>query len=212
MRSDSMIGQHPLRGEMFRMSGMAAVVACATLLAACGKSGNTANRAAAAPPAKSAGQSSLIGSERVVDLAALHDTVAARAARGDTVGLLRLMVNDSVYRAVVWPTMPSYEPGREEVWNLVMSMHKPNSNKGLRRLLHDIAQPEAGPVIRLPLTPKPVEGGRLHESAKATPNTPSLTGVVLFGSALCLETSGCQVLSYAQGGQRGAGISPEPEN
>jgi hypothetical protein len=154
-------------------------------------------------------QSPLIGSEKVGDLASLHDSVAARASRGDTLGLLKLMVNDSVYRAVVWPSTPSYEPEREEVWDFVMAMHKSNSNKGLRRLIHDIAQPEAGAVIRLPLVPVPVRGGILHELAK-TSKTES--GVVVFASALCLENVGCQVLSYAQGGQRGAGVAEETGN
>lgn len=192
------------------MMGLVAFGVSTFVMVGCGKSDDKAKVDSAV--SKSVVQSSLIGSESVANLAALHDTVAARAARGDTVGLLRLMVNDAVYRTVVWPTMPSYEPEREEVWNLVMSMHKPNSNKGLRRLLHDIVQSESGPVIRLPLTPTSVEGGVLHEIAKTTPTDTRLTGVALFGSALCLDASGCQVLSYAQGGQRGPGAPAEPEN
>jgi|GEM_PF-5207330 len=196
------------------MSGIVMFGFVSALVTGCGKSDTKADApktdsASSQPTAK---QSPLIGSESVVDLTSLHDTVAARAARGDTVGLLRLMVNDSVYRAVVWPTMPSYEPEREEVWNLVMSMHKPNSNKGLRRLLHDIAQPESGPVIHLPLSATPVQGGQLHEIAKTAQVDRKLAGVALFGSALCRDGAGCQVLSYAQGGQRGPGLTPEYEN
>jgi len=178
------------------------ILACGLVLAgltACGKSAEKSTDKVQSE--KPVAQSPLIGSDRVSDLASLHDTVSARALRGDTLGLLRLMVNDSVYREVVWPVMPAYEPDREEVWNLVMSMHKSNSNKGLRRLMHDIVQPESGDVLRLPLGKTPVVGGILYEIAK-TEKTES--GIVLFGSALCLEASGCQVLSYAQGGQRGA--------
>src|SRR5690606_33602832 len=133
---------------------------------------------------------------------------SARAVRGDTLGLLRVLVSDSLYRTVVWPVSPAYEPDREEVWKLVTSMHKANSNKGLRRLLHDIGLPESGPVLRLPLGETAVEGGILHELAK-TEKTAG--GLVLFASALCLQNTGCQVLSYAQGGNRGALIPDDTE-
>jgi hypothetical protein len=173
-------------------------------MVACGKSQDQTEKPA--PSSDRSVQSSLVGSEWVADLSALHDTVEARAARADTLGLLQLMVNDSVYREVVWPTTPSYEPEREEVWNLVMSMHKSNSNKGLRRLLHDIGHPESGDVLRLALAPTDFGGGQIHELAK-TSRTGS--GVVLFGSALCVDTRGCQVISYGQGGQRGAAAVEE---
>jgi hypothetical protein len=181
------------------------VFTCAAVsvaLLACGKTPENAKDKSKAvlQAAKPAVQSPVIGSERIPTLDGLYDTVAVRALRGDTLGLLRLMVNDSIYREIVWPVTPAYEPDREEVWNLVMSMHKSNSNKGLRRLLHDIAQPESGEVLRLPLGKTPVQGGILHDLPK-TAKTES--GVVLFASALCLDGAGCQVLSYAQGPQRG---------
>jgi hypothetical protein len=178
-------------------------LASSLLLAACGKTreaGEAVPSPQSNPPAT---QSFLIGSEQTPDLASLQDTVEARALRGDTLGLLRLMVNDSVYRTVVWPTTPSYEPEREEVWNLVMSMHKANSNKGLRRLMYDILQPEDGPALRPALGATEIPGGTLHALPKTTRTS---GGVMLFGSALCLtKATGqeCQVLSYSQGGARG---------
>jgi len=151
-------------------------------------------RAAAADA--EAHQSSLVGSERVTGLKALHDTVHVRALRGDTLGLLRLFVRDSVYRAIVWPSQPSYEPDRPEMWMLVGGMNKANSNKGLRRLLADVS--EAGAVKpRLPLfTRKEVAGGVVHSREKRELVRGELS---LFAAALC-QDDGCQVLTYANAG------------
>lgn len=200
-----------IRYSMVIVSGISLIL----LLAACGK-GREVDDAAPAQAAglQSRAQSPLIGSEYGSNLASLRDTVEARALRGDTLGLLLLMVNDSVYKEVVWPTTPSYEPEREEVWNLVMSMHKANSNKGLRRLMHDILQPEEGPVLRPALETSETKNGVLYSLPKTTSTGP---GVMLFGSALCLTKADgqeCQVLSYSQGGGRGGvrGAVSDAEN
>lgn len=150
-------------------------------------------------------QSPLVGSESVQGLQALHDTVHARAVRGDTLGLLRLFVRDSVYRALVWPTQPSYEPDRDEVWMLVGGMNKANSNKGLRRLLADL---EGGGSQRPPLpafTLKEVEGGMLHAREKSELARGELS---LFAAALCLGDH-CQVLTYANAGMAGKQRDPQ---
>lgn len=163
----------------------------AGLLSACGE----ARRAEEPPPA----QSPLVGSESVDGLAALHDTVHARALRGDTLGLLRVLVNDSTYRAHVWPVSPVYEE-REEVWNFVIGMHKANSVKGMRRLLGDILVPGNGAVEFPDFGTTEIPGGVLYYAPKSERGK---GGVRLFGSALCLEDA-CRVLSYNQGGAKGS--------
>lgn len=144
-------------------------------------------------------QAPLVGSESVRGFAALHDTVYARALRGDTLGLLRLFVRDSLYREVVWPTQPSYEPERDDVWMLVSGMNKANSNKGLRRLLADIGEPgHARPALPA-FSRKDVEGGALYAREKSELTRGELS---LFAAALCLEGK-CQVLTYANAGTVG---------
>ena len=177
--------------------GLIAIPLVLFVFAGCGRSHEASK---AGPPGKAAAQSPLIGSHRAADLTALLDSVEARALRGDTLGLLRLFVNDSDYKNHVWPTTPSYEPDRPEVWNFVMSLHKANSNKGLRRMMYDILEPAAGPALRPSFVAKPVPGGTLHESGQAAEME---RGVLLFGSALCLEGLGCQVLSFSRAGQKG---------
>lgn len=141
-------------------------------------------------------QSSIVGAESVRGLEALHDTVHARAWRGDTLGLLRLFVRDSVYHTVVWPTQPSYEPDRPEMWMLVSGMNKANSNKGLRRLLADVR--DAGVAKpRVPVfTRKEVAGGVVHAREKRDLIRGELS---LFAAALC-QGDGCQVLTYSNAG------------
>lgn len=151
-------------------------------------------------PEPAPAQSPLVGSESVASLRALHDTVYARASRGDTLGLLRLFVRDSVYRAVVWPTQPSYEPDRDEVWMLVSGMNKANSNKGLRRLLSDVGLDAAAPKAP-EFNAKDVDGGKVHSREKRELRPGELS---LFAAALCRE-SGCQVLTYANAGRVGQG-------
>lgn len=174
-----------MRSRTLLLFGLAALT-----LSACGRKSAEENPGA---------QSPLVGSEFVADLAALHDTVAARAARGDTVGLVRILVNDSTYRRVVWPTTPAFDSTREEMWNFAIGLHKANSVKGLRRLLADIAQPESGDPVVPAFGLQPVAGGLLHYAPRRERDE---RGLRLFGSALCLE-DGCQVLSYAQGGFKG---------
>lgn len=153
-------------------------------------------------------QSVLVGRESVSGLEALHDTVHARALRGDTLGLLRIFVRDSVYREVVWPTQPSYEPDRPEMWMLVSGMNKANSNKGLRRLLGDLADPgdladfanEGAVKPRVPVfSRKEVAGGVVYAREKSMLVRGELS---LFAAALCRD-DGCQVMTYANAGLAG---------
>lgn len=163
-------------------------------------------------------QSVLVGRESVSGLEALHDTVHARALRGDTLGLLRIFVRDSVYREVVWPTQPSYEPDRPEMWMLVSGMNKANSNKGLRRLLGDLADPgdladfanEGAVKPRVPVfSRKEVAGGVVYAREKSMLVRGELS---LFAAALCRD-DGCQVMTYANAGfagkPRGGGSDSE---
>ncbi len=164
----------------------------ALFLAACGK-------AREAPVV----QSPLVGSETVTGLNALQDTVMARALRQDSLGLLRITLNDESYRMHVWPVSVAYEPDREEVWNFVNGIHKANSLKGMRRLMADIRIPDHGPVETPDFQKIEVSGGTLYFAAKRERER---GGIRMFGSALCLGEA-CQVVSYNQGGAKGG--SPE---
>ncbi len=169
------------------------MLALAGLLAACGSD----RREAEAQP-----QSPLVGSETVTGITALHDTVYARALRGDTVGMVRVLVNDSVYRARIWPTSASYDPDRESVWEFVISMHKANSTKGLRRLMGDVLEPSHGSPVFPVFEPTEIEGGTVYHAPKRELDR---GGLRLFGSALCIEGT-CQVISYNQGGVKGGPV------
>lgn len=175
----------------------------AGILAACGGEGRRPEESPA-PQARSTTQSPIVGSETVTGLEALHDTVHARALRGDTLGLLRILVNDSVYRTHVWPVSDAYED-REEVWNFVIGLHKANSVKGMRRLLSDILVAANGKVGFPKFGTSGIPGGVLHYAPKGERERGA---VRLFGSALCLDGA-CQVLSYNQGGMKGG---PSSEN
>jgi hypothetical protein len=163
----------------------------AATLWACGKSEKEKSGAEPAP------KKTVIGTDWVSTLPALSDTVRARAARGDTVGLVRLMVGDSVYRRNIYPISPAFDSGREEVFRFVIGMHKANSNNGLKRLLYDIQDPQNGEILVPVFDSVPTREGRLHEAAW----DPKSRGIRLFGSALCLR-SGCQVVSFARGGAK----------
>ena len=188
-----------MRSNILSLFAAGSLVLLSAGLSGCGKKAD--DRAKSRPAPESAPvQSSLVGSESAVSLQVLHDTVYARALRGDTLGLLRLFVRDSVYRAVVWPTQPSYEPDRDEVWMLVSGMNKANSNKGLRRLLADIELDAAAhgiPEFKV----KDVAGGKVHSREKRELRPGELS---LFAAALCRE-GGCQVLTYANAGRVGQG-------
>lgn len=77
----------------------------------------------------------LLGSDSVSGLAAFLDTLQARATRGDTVGLVKIMAGDSTYKHHVYPLSSIFDPAREEVFRFTLTMHKANNAKGLRRLL-----------------------------------------------------------------------------
>ena len=188
-----------MRSELFGLSGLfglaalAGVVLSAALFAACGPERGSSS----SPPSSSPTDSARTGSERVAGVVALLDTVSARARRGDTPGLLRVQVDDVTYRAHVWPLSATYEPAREEVWDFVIGLHKANSSKGLRRLLSDIDAPHPVEIESPEFAVVEIPGGTLHMAAKRDRARDG--SVRLFGSALCLE-SGCQVVSYNQGG------------
>jgi hypothetical protein len=177
-------------------------LALAALLAACGGKEKPAGKPAehADRPADSAsGQSSLVGSERAPDLAALADSVRARALRGDTVGLVRLMLNDAEYRAFIYPVSPAYDSSREEVYRFVSGMHKANSIKGLKRLLADAREPASATSAAGDFDARGIPGGVLHEAAEAAPNT---SGFRPFSAVFC-RPEGCQVVSFAEAGAYG---------
>lgn len=180
-----------MRSEFFRCSGLVNVILSVALFAACGS-----NHGSSSSPSTTA-NSVQVNSQYVAGLSALLDTVGARARRGDTLGLLRVQVDDVTYRAHVWPLAATYEPAREEVWDFVIGLHKANSSKGLRRLLSDIGAPHPVEIESPEFTVVEIPGGTLHMAAKRDRARDG--SVRLFGSALCLE-SGCQVVSYNQGG------------
>jgi hypothetical protein len=183
------------------MRSKIALLALAAFLAACGKEkpAEKASAPQAADTSRAAsGQSRLVGSESAADLAALEDSVRARALRGDTVGLVRLMLNDSAYREFIYPVSPAYDSSREEVFRFVAGMHKANSVKGLKRLLADAREiSEGSPANRFDA--RNIPGGVLHEASAAAPNT---AGVRLFSAAFC-RSQGCQVVSFAEAGAYG---------
>jgi hypothetical protein len=174
-----------------------ACLLAAAALAACGKS----DPAKSQPPSPGAGSrpASVVGSDQVPIAEALFDTVYARVRRGDTVGLARLLVDDSTFRRNVYPVSPAYDSSSESVFEFVLGFHKTNSAKGLKRLLRD-AQDSGLAVLRVPNadTVKTPEGVLyvLPEYSGARP------GLQLYGSVLC-RPSGCQVVSYAPAGARG---------
>lgn len=150
-------------------------------------------------------KSSVLGSESVHGLEALRDTVLARATRSDTLGLLRLQIDDSVYRAIVYPLSPVYDSAREEVFRFVLDMHKSNSNKGLRRFLQDAESIQSALPAEYEIVAVP--DGFMYRNPAFKLTAP---GLRVFGSALCLSGK-CQVLSYANAGKLGGTGDPEEE-
>jgi hypothetical protein len=146
---------------------------------------------------------SVIGSDQATSFKALLDTIRVRALRGDTVGLARLLVDDSVYRRNVYPVSPAYDSTRESVFTFVLGMHRTNNAKGLRRLLGDVSdKAHRGEITILEVTPTaqtPTREGILHEISEYSGKKP---GIQLSGSILC-HKQGCQVVSYAPAGAKG---------
>lgn len=165
-----------------------AAVSLALLVFACGR--NREEPARAAVP----------GAEFAADLQALTDTVAARAARGDTVGLVRVMASDSAYRKNVYPLSPAYSATSENAFEFVIGMNKANSGKGLRRLLYDLQSAPGAPAAAAPLDTFPAAEGVVFAAAR---NLRGVRGMIFWSSALC-RLAGCQVVSYARAGRAGA--------
>jgi hypothetical protein len=185
------------------MPSKLAILVFAAFLAACGKE-KPAEKSPAGPDssrAAASGQSRLVGSERAADLAALEDSVRVRALRGDTVGLVRLMLNDTEYREFIYPVSPAYDSSREEVFKFVAGMHKANSIKGLKRLLADARDPSAGVSGAGSFGARAIPGGVLHE---AIATSAGASGFRLFSAAFC-RPEGCQVVSFAEAGAHGGG-------
>jgi hypothetical protein len=158
---------------------------------------------------KAVTQSEVVGSEKIRGVVALYDSVHVRALRGDTLGLVTVLVSDSMYRHGVWPATPSYDPEREEVWNLVIGMHKANSTKGLRRMLLDLQQYHDELIETPDFKQEAVPAGILYHAPKRERER---GGLRLFGSALCDSEEMCQVLSYNQGGMKGGPVENDTES
>ena len=183
-----------------------AILALSMLLAACGSKEKPVEKSSSGKSvdstrASASAQSPLVGSESLPDLATLADSVRVRALRGDTVGLVRLMLNDSAYREFLYPVAPAYDSSREEVFRFVAGMHKANSIKGLKRLLMDVRDASNGAPGPGTFDARPIPGGVLHE---ATAPSRSASGVRLFSAAFC-RPQGCQVASFAEAGAYGNG-------
>lgn len=120
---------------------------------------------AEAPPDSTRKKPPIMGTDSVSGLTALQDTVRARAMRGDTVGLVRLMTGDSAYRRHIYPHSPAYDRNREEVFQFVLTMHKANNAKGLRRLLGAM-QTDSGRTAFRPagVDSLPTPGGMIYRT------------------------------------------------
>ncbi|MDQ3002809.1 MAG: hypothetical protein M3Y08_16295 [Fibrobacterota bacterium] len=141
----------------------------------------------------------ITGQESAGSLKALADSVRVRALRGDTLGLIRLLIDDTLFRRHVWPASPSFDE-RENTFQFVRGMDKANSAKGLRRMLHDVQSLGAGRTPEsLSVDSVPVKDGVVH-TVKPT------DGVRLFGGAL--EVNGAfRVLNYSESGSSRADAS-----
>ena len=134
----------------------------------------------------------ITGQESAGSLKALADSVRLRALRGDTLGLIRLLIDDSLFRRHVWPASPSFDE-RENAFQFVRGMDKANSAKGLRRMLHDVQSLGAGGIPEsVSVDTVPVKDGVVH-------TVKPIDGVRLFGGAL--EVNGAfRVLNYSESG------------
>lgn len=139
-----------------------------------------------------------LGRDQAASLEALIDSVMARALRRDTLGLVRLMVDDSVYRHAVFPRSDAFDSTREDVFEFVLGFHKLNTVKGLKGLLHDVSESPDSKVVGRYASVK-IDGGVFYEAEAAEPGT---IGIRPFGSAVCLPF-GCQVVSFASAGMSG---------
>lgn len=143
-----------------------------------------------AAPGKKSAPGSLLGTDSVPDVLTLLDTVEARLRRGDTVGLVKLMLDDSAYRRHIFPTSQAYDPSSEEAFKFVLGMHKANSAKGLRRVLNSVQRPDSvKAVILRSLDSVSVPGGMIYQVRQGE-------GVRPFGTALKTGTA-CRIATFA---------------
>lgn len=177
-----------------------AILLVALLAAGCNrsvpeKSGEiiTPAQAVVADTGKKPAPGYLLGTDSAPDIRALLDTAETRLRRGDTVGLVRLMVDDSAYRRHIFPTSSAFDTSSEEAFRFVLSMHKANSAKGLRRVLTDARKPDSPPPVFLRgLDSVPVPGGMIYHVLSGE-------GLRPFGTALRIGAS-CRIATFAQPG------------
>lgn len=144
----------------------------------------------------------LPGRDSVAGLQALADTVRARALRGDTLGLIRLLIDDTLFRRHVWPSSPAYDPTRESVFQFVRGMDKANNAKGLRRMLHDVQTLGASGVPdAIAFDTTPAAGGTLYILKP-------VRSVRLFGGALAVNGV-YRVLNYSESGASQGALASE---
>lgn len=141
----------------------------------------------------------ITGQDSAGSLQTLADSVRVRALRGDTLGLIRLLIDDTLFRRHVWPVSPAYDE-REDAFRFVRGMDKANSAKGLRRMLHDVQTLGAGGV------PESVSADTLPVAKGVVYTLKPTDGVRLFGGAL--EVNGAyRVLNYSESGSSRSGES-----
>jgi hypothetical protein len=141
----------------------------------------------------------VVGTDRTRDVQSLIDTVEARLLRSDTVGLVRLMVDDSAYRRHIFPISSAYDSASEDAFKFVLGMHKANSAKGLRRVLAEVQRatemqkPGDKPLsVTRDLDSLPVPGGMLYQSRTGS-------GIRPFGTALQVG-SVCRIATFGHPG------------
>lgn len=142
----------------------------------------------------------LLGTDSAPNLHALFDTVEARLRRGDTVGLVRLMIDDSAYRRDIFPSSPAYDASSEDAFRFVLAMHKANSSKGLRRVLTDVLKPDSARAVLLRAVDSvPVPGGMVYHVLPGEGIRPFGTALRT-GSAVRIATFGQPAASRPRGG------------
>ncbi len=158
----------------------------------------SASAPAPVPERPGAARPSILGTDSVRGLAALLDTLCARARRGDTVGLVRLMADDSAYRKHVYPRSPVFDSSREEVFRFALTMHKANNAKGLARMLRKVREnPDLAAAAPQPLDSIVIPGGALYR-------TRSSDSLRLFSEAL-RQGPWIRVVSYSGALSKAAG-------
>jgi hypothetical protein len=201
---------------LFKKSPMAvshALLACSLLAVACNRSkeqqeadSRPATEAAArtarpitdSPAGKGAAdgkpaRGSLLGTDSAAGIQPLLDTVTARLLRGDTVGLVRLMLDDSAWRRNIYPSTAGYDSTSEDAFHFLLGMHKANSAKALRRVLAEVRKPDSTPAVILrALDSTPAPGGILYDVRPGD-------GVRPFGSSFCSNGT-CKVATFGQPG------------